>query len=64
MSNYTVKNIPVQILNKHDKTIIVLKIFEDQGLDFVTHAELHFGPYEKVINGILVEHSIAHLVVA
>jgi len=56
------QNIPVQILNKDEKTIILLKIFEDQGVNSVAHAELHFGPYEKVINGILVEHSIAHLV--
>jgi len=59
---YYSQNIPVQILEKDEKTTIILKVFEDQGIDFVAHAELHFGPYEKVINGILIEHSIAHLV--
>ncbi len=56
------QEIPVQILNQGEKTSIVLKVFEDQGVDSVAHAELHFGPYEKVINGIFVEHSMAHLV--
>ncbi len=56
------QEIPVQILNQGEKTSIVLKVFEDQGVDSVTHAELHFGLYEKIINGISVEHSMAHLV--
>ncbi len=56
------QEIPVQILNQGEKTSIVLKVFEDQGVGSVAHAELHFGPYEKVINGIFVEHSMAHLV--
>ena len=56
------QNMPVQILKKGETTTIVLKVFEDQGINSVAHAELHFGPYEKVINGILVEYSIAHLV--
>jgi len=56
------QKIPVQILNQGEKTSIVLKIFEDQGMDSVAHAELHFGPYDKMISGILVEHSMVHLV--
>ena len=59
---YYSQDMPVQILNQGEKTSVVLKIFEDQGVDYVTHAELHFAPYDKVINGILVEHSIAHFV--
>ncbi|MDH3766503.1 MAG: hypothetical protein OER82_11950 [Nitrosopumilus sp.] len=55
------QKIPVQILNQGEKTSIVLKIFEDQGMDSVAYAELHFGPYDKMISGILVEHSMAHL---
>lgn len=56
------QSIPVQILEKGEKITIVLKVFEDQGVDSVVHAELHFGPYEKVISGVLVEHTKAHLV--
>jgi hypothetical protein len=57
-----IQEIPTQVLNKDEKATIVLKIFEDEGVNTVAHAELHIGPHEKVINGILVEHSIAHLV--
>ena len=56
------QSIPVQILNKGEISTITLKIFDDTGADSVAHVELHFEPYEKVINGILVEHSISHLV--
>lgn len=56
------QSIPVQILEKGEKISIVLKVFEDQGVNSVVHAELHLGPYEKVVSGVLVEHAKAHLV--
>lgn len=39
---YYSQNIPVQILNQGEKTTIVLKVFEDEGVESVAHAELHF----------------------
>lgn len=60
--DYYSQSIPVQVLDQGEKTSIVLKIFEDQGVDYVTHAELHFAPHDKVISGVLVEHTIAHFV--
>lgn len=44
------------------KNTVSLKIFEDEGANTVQHTELHFSPYDEVINGILVESSISHLV--
>ncbi len=56
------QNLAVQILNKDEKATVSLKIFEDEGANTVQHTELHFSPYDEVINGILVESSISHLV--
>ena len=51
------QTIPTQILNKDETTTVILKIFENEGVETVSHAELHFAPYEKPIEGVLVENS-------
>ena len=56
------QNIPTQTLTKGETSTITLKIYEDTGADAVIHAELHFNPYDKVINGVSVEYSTVHFV--
>ena len=41
---------------------IMLKMFENTSPEFLSHVEIHFGVYEKVIQGVLVEESISSIV--
>ena len=56
------QTIPNQILEINKKAVVTLKIFENQGAQNIIHAELHFAPYEKFIDGVWIEESTAHLV--
>ena len=49
-----------QILKTGQTSTIILKMLENTSPEFLSHVEIHFGVYEKVIQGVLVEDSIIH----
>ena len=51
-----------QMLKIGQTNTIVLKMLENTSPEFLSHVEIHFGVYEKVIEGILVEESISSIV--
>ena len=51
------QTIPTQILTVGGNNTISLKVYENSGAEFVTHAELHFNIHEKRLEGVMVEKS-------
>ena len=51
-----------QVLKIGQTNTIILKMLENTSPEFLSHVEIHFGVYEKVIEGILVEESISSIV--
>ncbi len=56
------QNVPTQVLNKDEQATVILKIFDNDGPETLTHVELHLAPYDEFVSGVLVEKSVATLV--
>ena len=49
------QNLPTQVFETGKPVSIELKIFENVSPESLTHAEIHFGVYDKFIEGVIVE---------
>ena len=56
------QKIPTQVFEIGKSQSIELKIFENSAPELFSHAEIHFGIYDKFVEGILVEDSVVSIV--
>lgn len=61
VENYS-QTIPTQTFKVGQKNTVSLKIYENTVPEFLSHVELHFNTYDKVIQGVTLEDSTVSIV--
>ena len=56
------QTLPTQTFKTGEKTTILLKIYENTSPEFLSHIELHFNTYDKVLEGTTIEESSVSIV--
>jgi len=59
--DYYSQNLPTQILEVGKRNTITFKLYENSGPQYFQHLELHIAVINKVINGIVIEDSLANI---